>query len=109
MFLYRGERENPGIDRAFGLHALYGLLWVLFAFLQMVPIRKASLNLHRSFGYIAGAAFFLHMWAAINSLLFDDGKHTMGNRQEVKRRSYVRSKGWVKAASGYQLFNELFS
>ena len=80
VFLYQDEDENPGIDRTFGLHALFGILWVVFAFLQIVPIRKASLDLHRSFGYIAIATFFLHMWAAINSLFFDDGRHTMENR-----------------------------
>ena len=102
MFLYRGEGENPGIDRAFGLHALYGILWVVFAFLQMVPIRKASLDLHRSFGYIASATFFLHMWAAINNLFFDDGRHTMGNREvELQGGAGNRGLGLVDLDSGH--------
>ena len=116
-FLYRDESENPGIDRAFALHAFYGILWVLVAFLQMVPVRKASLDLHRSFGYISGqksillyfslpmaklrstnrarffpvsgATFFLHMWASINNLAFDYSNHTRANRDDVDHNLVV--------------------
>ena len=73
--LYADEAESPGIDRAFGLHAFFALLWLFSSYLQMGPIRTLSVALHRAFGYIALTSFLCHMLAAINSLVFDEAKH----------------------------------
>lgn len=72
--------QNPGIDSAFGQHAFYACLWVLLAFLQMVPVRKMSVKLHGYFGYLALGSFAMHVWAAYNNLYFDDGQHVLANR-----------------------------
>ena len=80
VYLNRGESENPGFDLSLGAHAFFGLLWLVLGFLQIVPVRKAGLHLHRKFGYLAIAAFFMHMWASIYHLLFDEAQHIMINR-----------------------------
>ena len=80
QFIYSDERSSPGIDRAFGLHAFFGITWILTAHIQMVFTRKQSLSLHQKFGYFAILTFFAHMGAALNNLIFDEAKHHMINR-----------------------------
>ena len=72
---YADEADSPGIDRAFGLHAFFGLLWVLSCYLQMGPIRNMSVWLHQRFGYLAITAFVCHMLASFNTLIFDEAQH----------------------------------
>ena len=91
QFLYADEKDAPGIDRAFGLHAFFGLLWLLFAFLQMVPIRKINLAMHGKFGYITIAVFLGHMLAALNNLIFDEAKHSAVNRIGLGSLTFVSS------------------
>ena len=74
---------NPRIPVStypWALTHFFGLLWLVLGFLQIVPVRKAGLHLHRKFGYLAIAAFFMHMWASIYHLLFDEAQHIMINR-----------------------------
>lgn len=80
QFLYKTEEESPGIDTNFGLHAAFGLLWLLVAFVQMGPLRRLSLAMHRKFGLVAILVFCGHMLAAINNLIFDEAKHHWINR-----------------------------
>ena len=91
QFLYNSEEESPGIDRAFGLHAFFGLLWVVAGFLQMVPVRRFSLYLHRMFGLVVVAVFLGHMLSALNNLVFDEARHHWAARAQLGSITLVSS------------------
>ena len=74
-FVYKSEKKAKGIDFAFGLHAFGGLFWLLTAWIQM-SLLKTSKKWHRTFGFVAIAAFILHMFAALNNLYFNYMRHT---------------------------------
>ena len=80
QFLYPDEKSSPGIDNAFGLHAFFAVLWLLTGFLQMGPILRFSLIIHRKFGYVSVAVFISHMLASINNLIFNEAEHHWLNR-----------------------------
>ena len=73
-------RQTSGIDKAFGLHAAFGLLWLTVGCLQIGPVRRHSLSWHRNFGYFALATFICHLGASINNLIYDHLKHHYLNR-----------------------------
>lgn len=89
QFLYRTEEESPGIDTNFGLHAAFGLFWLLVAFVQMVPLRRLSLAMHRNFGLVAILVFCGHMLASLNILIFDEAKHHWINRAELGGLTFI--------------------
>jgi len=72
VFVYE---KSPTVDKAFGLHAFFGMLWLLCAYLQMGPIVYRSKKWHRVFGSFALAAFMGHIFASLNNLLVDEAKH----------------------------------
>lgn len=71
-FVYR---TTSSIDRSFGLHAFFGLLWICVAFAQIVPIQSFSLARHRQFGIFALLSFVGHMSASINNVISDEAEH----------------------------------
>ena len=88
-FVYKSEEDSPGIDAHFGLHAGFGILWLLVAFAQMGPLRRLSLVVHRKFGLVAILVFCGHMLASLNNLIFDEAKHHWINRTELGSLTFV--------------------
>jgi hypothetical protein len=72
LFIYNTTKT---VDKAFGLHAFFGLLWLISAYLQMGPIQVRSKALHRKFGYFASFALIGHILASLNNLYMDEAKH----------------------------------
>lgn len=71
-FLYK---TTASIDRAFMLHAVCGLLWIMVAYAQMVLVRRYKIAWHKKYGYGVLLVFFMHMGACLNSLFTDEAKH----------------------------------
>ena len=80
VFQYPDEQDSPGIDVTFSIHIFFGFLWVLIAFLQMVPIRTFNLKMHRYFGYFAAATLFTFMMTTFQILFFDVVKNPLSFR-----------------------------
>jgi hypothetical protein len=74
--VYPKEADAPGIDRAFGLHAFCGMLWLVAAYVQMVHVKRwGGASLHRKCGYIVSLAFLGHMTGSLNILYQDITKN----------------------------------
>jgi len=72
LFVYETTKT---VDKAFGLHAFFGLFWLCSAYLQMGPIQVRSKAVHRKFGYLALFALLGHILASLNNLYVDEAKH----------------------------------
>lgn len=72
LFVYKA---TPTVDKAFGLHAFFAILWLVSGYLQMGPIRVRSTAAHRRFGYFALMAFIGHMAGCLNNLFVDEAQH----------------------------------
>ena len=73
------------------MHAAMGIMWIVVAYLQMVPIRNYSLIAHKYFGYFSLLVFVLHMDASINNLVFDEAKHHIVNRIGLGALTFLSS------------------
>merc|ERR1712217_997378 len=77
-----GDGETPapdaapvkGIDLAFALHAGFALTLLVCAYIQIVQIHRTWLS-HRRFGYVAAAAFVLHVLASLFNVYMDVVQH----------------------------------
>jgi len=74
---YRGVAEDPRKDRAFGLHALFALLWITMAYVEMCFLSGSR---HRLFGYLTAGALLLHSMASLLNLYEDIERHSLLNR-----------------------------
>jgi len=63
-----------GIDRAFVLHAGFGLLWNVLAYLEMCHVH--SKKLHKLFGYFSSLCFAGHISASAFTVFMDVVWHT---------------------------------
>jgi len=63
------------LDTGFSYHAFFGLLWLLMAFIQMVPLAMKNKRIHRIFGYIIQFSFLAHLIAAVSLLLINTQQH----------------------------------
>merc|ERR1719412_140777 len=76
-FLKEGEMYNGApvqkIDRGFGLHAAFSLLWLVTAYLTIVHSR--SWGKHKQFGRLALVAFTLHVFGAVQNLSANVVRH----------------------------------
>lgn len=76
--VYPEEAAAPGIDKTFGLHAFFGMLWIIAAYVQMVHVKRwGGASLHRKSGYITALAFLAHMTFSVNILCQDIMKNSM--------------------------------
>lgn len=65
--------ESDKIDRAFGPHAFFGLLWIVAAYMHIC--QKHDGVPKRVLGHVATAAFVLHMAFAAQTLIIDPMEH----------------------------------
>ena len=50
---YKGVAEEPAKDRAFGLHALFALTWMIMAYIQICFLDHTKRSsVHKVFGYL---------------------------------------------------------
>jgi hypothetical protein len=76
-YLKEGEMYNgapvQNIDRGFGLHAAFSLLWLVAAYLTIVHSRRWGK--HKQFGRLALVAFALHVFGAVQNLSANVVRH----------------------------------
>lgn len=74
---YASDEHNAhkGIDLAFGLHIVWGVLWIIFGGIQIVSFKKWSRRFHRRFGYFTTGIFLMHTLGAVHILYRDIVHH----------------------------------
>ena len=71
------ETTGKQIDRAFGLHALFSLLWLVLAYIQIVHTKKIhNVTVHKYLGYVTTIAFLGHSFCALHNIYADIVHHT---------------------------------
>ena len=73
--VYRTDQSKENVDFAFGLHAFFGILWILVGWVQMFILPKFKFW-HRKFGIVAIISFILHMASSFYIVYVNYMKHT---------------------------------
>ena len=75
---YASVAENPSQDKAFSLHALFALAWLVLSYTQICLVK--NVRLHRIFGYLTLTALAFHIGGSLVILYEDVEQHTLLNR-----------------------------
>lgn len=83
MEAYPTLEAGSAEDKAFGLHALCAIMWMVFGYIQMVwtpRFRTKSRLLHKIFGYVSLCVYLCHCMGALNIWSTDHEQHSFLNR-----------------------------
>ena len=71
------QATGKQIDRAFGLHALFSILWLVLAYIQIVHTKKVkNVTIHKYLGYVTTFAFIGHSLCVLHNVYADVVHHT---------------------------------
>ena len=71
--------SRPGMDRYYGCHAFFALLWIVVAYVQMT-VTVTSRKRHSAWSRVAMLSFGAHMCASLAILHYDTLKATTFNK-----------------------------
>ena len=78
---YKGVAEHPTKDRTFGLHAVFALLWMTMAYIQICFVdHKTRSSAHKIFGYLTVVSLIIHSTGSLLILYEDVENHTLLNK-----------------------------